>query len=168
MRQTASPITGASGRPARTFAIAIVMFAAILAWRFADPNPVSAINSLYVVPIALLAVTLGTRGGMAAAALAMALSVLWAQVQGVSLGLDGYLARGLTLVAVALVVGWQVKARQRSQAEADRWFSISDEMCCVANFDGYFTRVNAAWTECLGYAGDRADGQALLRVRASR
>jgi hypothetical protein len=68
MRQTASPITGASGRPARTFAIAIVMFAAILAWRFADPNPVSAINSLYVVPIALLAVTLGTRGGLAGAA----------------------------------------------------------------------------------------------------
>ena len=27
-------------------------------------------------------------------------------------------------------------------------------MCCVANFDGYFTRVNAAWTESLGYTAD--------------
>jgi len=60
----------------------------------------------------------------------------------------------LTFAAVALVVGWQVRARDRFQAEADRWFSISDEMCCVASFDGYFTRVNAAWTDCLGYTAE--------------
>jgi len=65
MRQTVVPHS--VGRPAHTFAIAIAIFAAILAWRFADENPVSAINSVYVVPIALLAVTLGTRGGMAGA-----------------------------------------------------------------------------------------------------
>ena len=154
MRQTVPSSLSTVGRPAHTFAIAIAMFGAILAWRFADHNALSAINSLYVVPIALLAVTLGTRGGLAGAGLAMALSVLWAQIEQVSLGLDGYLARGLTFAAVALVVGWQVRARHHSQAEADRWFSISDEMCCVANFEGYFTRVNAAWTESLGYTAD--------------
>ncbi len=154
MRQSVSPSLGTAGRPAHTFAFAIAMFGAILAWRFADPNPASAIGALYVVPVALLAVTLGTRGGMVGAALGLALSVLWAQVEQVSLGLDGYLARGLTFAAVALVVGWQVRARHHSQAEADRWFSISDEMCCVANFDGYFTRVNDAWTESLGYTAD--------------
>lgn len=152
MRQTHSRSPRSVGRPALVLAIA--MFAAILAWRFADGNPVSAINFLYVVPVALLAVSFGTRGGIAAAALAVALSVMWAQIEGISLGVDGYLVRGFTFAAVALVVGWQVKARHRVQAEADRWFSISYEMCCVANFDGYFTRVNAAWTECLGYSAD--------------
>lgn len=75
-------------------------------------------------------------------------------VEAIDLGLEGYLARGLTFVAVALVVGWQGRDRRRAQVEADRWFTISDEMCCVANFDGYFVRVNAAWTECLGYSSE--------------
>ena len=110
------------------------MFALILAWRFVDDTPASAIGSLYVVPIALLAVNLGTRGGLAGVVLALGLSALWAQVEQVGIGPDGYLARGLTFVAVALVVSWQVRDRRRFQAEADRWFSISDELCCVANF----------------------------------
>ncbi len=135
------------------------MFAAILAWRFMDDNPLSAINSLYVAPIALLAVNFGTRGGVGGAGLALALTALWAQVVQVGIGLDGYFARGLTFAAVALVVGWQVKDRHRVQAEADRWFSISDEMCAVANFEGYFTRVNAAWTDCLGYSSDELMGR---------
>jgi len=135
------------------------MFALIVAWRFLDDDPASAISSLYVVPIALLAVTFGMRGGLAGVALALGLSGLWAQVEHAGIGPQGYLARGSTFVAVALVVGWQVKARQRYQAEADRWFSISDELCCVANFDGYFTRVNEAWADCLGYSPDELMGK---------
>ncbi|MBA4017964.1 MAG: hypothetical protein C0483_12390 [Pirellula sp.] len=31
------------------------------------------------------------------------------------------------------------------------FFEFSNEMLCIANFEGYFTRVNAAWTHTLGW-----------------
>lgn len=141
-------------RSVRVLMGALAMFAVILGWRFADADPVSAIWGLYVVPIALLAVNFGTRGGLAGAGLALGLTVLWAETAQVHLGPAGYIARGVTFAAVAMVVGRQLRDRDRVAQEADRWFSISDEMCAVANFDGYFTRVNAAWTDCLGYTAE--------------
>ncbi|HYI35553.1 MAG TPA: diguanylate cyclase [Thermoleophilaceae bacterium] len=135
-------------------AAACVLFAVILAWRFADADPASAIGAVYVVPIALLAVHLGVRGGLVGAGVAIILSALWAHLEGIVLDVDGYLARGMTFAAVALVVGHQVKSRRRSQAEADRWFAISDDMCAVSDFNGYFTRVNSAWTDYLGYSAE--------------
>lgn len=32
------------------------------------------------------------------------------------------------------------------------FFEFSNEMLCLANFEGYFTRVNAAWTRTLGWS----------------
>ena len=32
------------------------------------------------------------------------------------------------------------------------FFEFSNEMLCLANFEGYFTRVNAAWTHTLGWS----------------
>ena len=145
---------GLADRPARVALVAGVLFALILAWRFAADDPASAIGAVYVVPVAFLAVHLGVRGGLSGAAVAMALSALWAEVQGVTIGPGGYLARVLTFAAVALIVGRQVQNRRESQAEADRWFEISDDMCAVSNFEGTFTRVNAAWTTHLGYSAD--------------
>ena len=154
IRQERSPNPPFADSSARVVAIAAGMFALILAWRFVDDDPASAITSVYVVPIALLAVTFGLRGGVAGAGVGLGLVGLWARIEDVDIPADGYLARGLTFVAVALVVSWQMEERHRFQAEADRWFSISDELCCVANFDGYFTRVNEAWTDCLGYGSE--------------
>lgn len=39
----------------------------------------------------------------------------------------------------------------KSQHEFERWFDLSLDMLCVAGFDGYFKRVNAAWTKTLGW-----------------
>jgi diguanylate cyclase (GGDEF)-like protein/PAS domain S-box-containing protein len=143
-----------AGHPGRVVAVAGALFALILGWRFATEDPASAIGAVYVVPVAFLAVHLGVRGGLTGAAVAIGLSAVWAEAQGVALGVDGYLARLLTFAAVALIVGRQVQNRRASQAEADRWFAISDDMCAVSNFEGTFTRVNAAWTTHLGYSED--------------
>ncbi len=132
--------------------IAAGLFIAITAWRFADPAPATGITFLYVVPISLLAAGFGFRGGIPGAAVASGLFAWWGTSNDVVLSSGGYLVRAAAFFAVALVVGWQVQRRKALEGEADRWFSISDDMCCVANFDGYFTRVNAAWSRWLGYS----------------
>src|ERR1041385_9206682 len=41
--------------------------------------------------------------------------------------------------------------RTRAQEQLERFFTMSGDLLCIANFDGYFTRVNASWHRVLGY-----------------
>jgi diguanylate cyclase (GGDEF)-like protein/PAS domain S-box-containing protein len=132
--------------------VVAIMFAAIAAWRFADDDVLDAIGVLYIVPIALLAARFGRWGGLAGAAVAVAITVAWASTNSPEhLEPTGYLTRAVVVFVVAAFVARQVQHRQRVERQAERWFSMSDELCCVADFDGYFTRVNDSWTRHLGY-----------------
>jgi PAS domain S-box-containing protein len=42
--------------------------------------------------------------------------------------------------------------RDLAQEELDRFFDLSGDMLCVADFDYHFTRVNPAWERTLGYS----------------
>jgi two-component system sensor histidine kinase/response regulator len=59
------------------------------------------------------------------------------------------------LLAMLTTVGNQIGMfidRRRAQNELDRFFRLSLDMLCVANFDGYFTRVNPMWQRVLGWS----------------
>lgn len=142
--------------------LAAGLFVVITAWRFADPDPATGITFLYVVPISMLAVEFGYRGGILGAAGASGLVAWWGTSHDVVLQSDGYLVRTSAFFAVALVVAWQVHRRKALESEAQRWFSMSDDMCCVANFEGYFTRVNPAWSRWLGYSREELLDQPFL------
>ncbi len=55
-----------------------------------------------------------------------------------------------TMTAVGRQIGLYVE-RQRTADELERFFELSLDLLCVANLDGYFIRVNPAWTRVLGY-----------------
>jgi PAS domain S-box-containing protein len=63
-----------------------------------------------------------------------------------------------TVILLAAVIRQAARATQRSEAarqriveERDRFFDVSSDMLATANADGYFIRLNPAWTETLGH-----------------
>lgn len=97
-------------RPSHTrrlvvLAVAGVLFAVTFAARLAIKDPDALIANFYVVPITLLAIEFGTRGGVLAAAVALGLVFAWSVLQTVHLGVLGYTARGAALLVSGAVVG---------------------------------------------------------------
>lgn len=59
-------------------------------------------------------------------------------------------------------VGIDITERKRAEQERDRFFNLSADMLCTAGFDGYFKRVNPAWTRTLGYTQEELFSQPFL------
>ncbi len=55
-----------------------------------------------------------------------------------------------------------VSARKQAQNERDRLFDLSLDMLSIANFDGWFTQVNPAWTRCLGWTAEELTSRPLI------
>ncbi len=66
----------------------------------------------------------------------------------------GGLIKGVVFVAVSAGLGLLHRMRAQEERQNSRWFSMSNQMLSEASFDGYLTRVNGGWTECLGYTSE--------------
>jgi two-component system, sensor histidine kinase and response regulator len=55
-----------------------------------------------------------------------------------------------------LIAELQLEVAERKQAEEvlDRFFNDSLDMLCIADFEGYFKRLNPAWEQTLGFSAD--------------
>jgi PAS domain S-box-containing protein len=148
-------------RPSRGFstpavagaiAIAIALFVVVFALRERDTSPGDAEGILYVLPIAVLALRSGLRGGLAGAATSLALIVGWdLGHRAAPLTVDGYLSRGVAFVVLGVLLGVVVDQRRRLQTEIMRYYDVSPDLLATADLSGRFTRVNPAWERTLGH-----------------
>lgn len=49
---------------------------------------------------------------------------------------------------------YDITGRKQAEEERDRFFRLSRDLLCVADFDGYFRRLNPAWEKTLGYTNE--------------
>lgn len=92
-------------RRSAVLAVAAALFAAIFAARLLVNDPSALIANFYIVPIVVLAIEFGSRGGLLAGALAMGLVFAWQVVDAVHLGALGYTSRGAALLLTGALVG---------------------------------------------------------------
>ena len=99
-------------------ALAAVLFAGITVWQMLGEPHAYAVDALYVLPIGLLAVQFGLRGGAAGPVIASGLFL--AQSSRSMSDVDGVLAALLTYTATGLLLGWYSDQAHRVWALRDR------------------------------------------------
>ncbi len=98
-------------------AFAAALFIGVFALRMSDPNVGDGDGYLFVVPLAVLALGFGLRGGLAGALLAFALLVTWDLTRGhAALTFLGYVDRGIAFFVLGALLGGFVDHRSRVEA----------------------------------------------------
>ncbi|HEV3271360.1 MAG TPA: ATP-binding protein [Candidatus Methylacidiphilales bacterium] len=60
----------------------------------------------------------------------------------------------LGILASTFFINREMAARRRTQRDLDRFFTLTNDLLCVAGFDGYFKKVNPAWEKTFGYTNN--------------
>jgi PAS domain S-box-containing protein len=138
---------------AETVALAFGLFVGIFALRESDANAGDVTEILFVVPIALLALRFGLRGGLGGGVLGLALIVVWDRFDSdLTISVEGYLNRGIAFLLLGTLLGTFVDARRKLEGELTRYFDASLDLLATADLAGWFTRVNPAWEHVLGHS----------------
>ena len=106
-------------RPRRAIAIASALFLAVFLLRISVGDERDAIAMLYVLPIALIAISFGQRAGVIAGGVAVGLLATWTLVSDVSLTPLGWLSRIVPLVLIGGLIGG-ASDRMRAADAAER------------------------------------------------
>jgi hypothetical protein len=104
-------------RPALAVAVAGFLFAAVLALRLATTDPADAYSLLFAFPVALIAISFGVRGGVAAGAVAILLIAFWVVATDVSLSMAGWMSRSVPILLLGALLGEATDRVNRAEAE---------------------------------------------------
>ena len=92
-------------RPGRAIAVSFALFAVISTLQWLIAGVTDSVCMLYVLPVALLAISFGVRVGLGAGVLAVALFAMWLLTTGESLNALGWLSRVTPLLLIGALVG---------------------------------------------------------------
>ena len=146
---TPRPVTRRLAVDLVTVLLATAIFIGTFAFRHTLSNAVDADE---VVPVALLALRFGRRGGLLGAFIAIALTAGWElSHQDAAVTVIGYLSRGVAFVGVGLFLGAFIDQRRRLEAKLMRYFDESLDLLATTDASGFFTRVNPAWEATIGF-----------------
>jgi diguanylate cyclase (GGDEF)-like protein/PAS domain S-box-containing protein len=141
---------------------AAFLFVAIFTLRATVGSVGDAISFLYVIPVVIVAVALGVRGGLVAGAIAFALSSLGSIIGHLPVSALGYFNRALVYLFIGGLVGSFADRLRSLEAESARHFNLSLDMISTAGFDGCFKAVNPAFERILGYREEDLVGRPFL------
>jgi PAS domain S-box-containing protein len=158
-----APGGGSGPRQTPILVAAGVMFAAVFLLRLLIENPAQVVTLLYALPIALVAVGLGTAWGLGAAALAVALFGLWDLFSpAADLNALDYLARGAAFFVLGGLTGALADRVRKVSEEQARFWELSTDLLCTVGFDGHFKRLNPAWERTLGWTREELRARPFL------
>lgn len=146
------PLQAMIGHRKLALGVAAALFAAIFVARVTVGTLADAISFLYVIPVVLVAISSGVRGGLLAGAVGFGLSTLGALIDDVPVTVLGHANRALVYLFVGGLTGHFAASLRALETESARHFELSQDIICVADFEGYFTRVNPAFERILGYS----------------
>ncbi|MEA2139436.1 MAG: hypothetical protein QOG56_2586 [Solirubrobacteraceae bacterium] len=144
------------------FVIAAAAFGALYLARSGGAAVADAVVLMFVVPIAILALEFGLRGGLAGAVVAIALLATWDASVGGAIAPLGYLVRSLTFLLLGVGIGRVVEVHQRLEKELLRAHDMSLHMIATADLAGVFRSLNPAWEHTLGVPRDALLGQPVI------
>lgn len=108
------------GRPVLAVAVAVALFAGVLGLRFAAGSVEDVAALLFCLPVALLAVAFGLRGGLLAGLVGILLMATWAVVRHIDLSVLGWATRTAPLLLLGVLLGDAVDRLRRSEEERRR------------------------------------------------
>ena len=109
---------------------------------------------LFAVPLALASIGWGLRGGVLMGMLSSLLATAWWIERSYPGGVVWLSSRVVTCLLIGVLLGWFADSRQQLIRAIARHRECSLDLIATANFDGYFTEVNPAFTRTLGFTSE--------------
>jgi PAS domain S-box-containing protein len=135
-----------------TLGLAAMLFAGFYVLQASDTNAADALEVLYALPIALLAVRFGLRGGLAGAFVGIGLiGVYDVTADTWDVSFLGNVCWVVMFVLLGGLLGSYVNHRRRLEEQLSRYFDESLDLLVTADGHGKITRVNPAWERVLGH-----------------
>lgn len=165
-------------RPARqVIALAAALFALVFAIRTLDDTPAQGLHLFYIIPVILLALRFGPRGGIAGAVVALVLFAGWTLFNDKSIDYATWASPAFTVLIVGALVGSLAQSLTRSEhrfrVAAENllepfavYSAVRDEHGTIIDFRNEF--INQAGAESVGLTAEQMVGGLLSELFPGR
>jgi PAS domain S-box-containing protein len=128
----------------------VLFFGALYANKSGDAALADAVVIMFVVPVTILALEFGLRGGILGAAVAILLAGAWHSADAGGISDLGFAVRAITFLVVGAGIGQVADVRRRLERDLRHARDMSLHMIGTMTRDGVLRGVNPAWEQVLG------------------